>query len=116
MKRTILAGGLSLLFFSNILFAQCFGPSANAVNTTIKKLNKIKDDQKIILKGHILTKVGHEKYIFTDGTGEIRVEIDNEIFPQVPITEESKLEIYGEIEKDFLQSPEIDVNYLKVIK
>lgn len=74
------------------------------------------DDAPVVLEGHIIKQVGKKKYIFSDGTAEIRVEVDQKYFPTTPINEKTKVQIRGEIEKDFLQSPEIDIEYLAIIK
>lgn len=73
------------------------------------------DDVPVSLQGKLLRQVGKEKYIFSDGTGEIRVEIDARLFAGVKVDENTTVRIRGEVEKDFLQSPEIDVDLLSVV-
>ena len=58
----------------------------------------------------LLKKVGNEKYLFSDGKQEIRVEIDDEDFPAIKIGDKMRVEIRGKVESDFFESPEIDVN------
>lgn len=70
------------------------------------------DDAPVTLQGKLLRQVGKEKYIFSDGTGEIRVDIDAELFAGRRIDENTTVRLRGEVEKDFLQSPEIDVDEL----
>ena len=104
-------------------FAQYTGPSsaapaaASSPLTTISAVLKDgKDDQKVTLTGTLKEKVGNEKYTFTDGKDEIRVEIDSEDFPTQKVDEKVKIEITGEVEKDYFQSPEIDVDTVKIIQ
>ena len=59
--------------------------------------------------------VSPEKYIFSDGEDEIRVEIDRQLFPTNPVTDKVTVQIAGEVEKDFLETPEIDVKTLLVV-
>ena len=47
----------------------------------------------------------HEKYIFTDGADTIRFEID----------EKTRIEIRGEVKKDFLTPSETDVDIIRRI-
>lgn len=68
-----------------------------------------------MLEGYLVKKVGAKKYLFSDGSAEIRVEIDRRHFPSTPITEKTKVRIRGEVEKDFLKSPEIDVDDLAIV-
>ncbi|MDL2285916.1 NirD/YgiW/YdeI family stress tolerance protein [Desulfococcaceae bacterium OttesenSCG-928-F15] len=88
------------------------GPSTKTVADILK--NPV-DDEDVILQGKILRKLKKDKYIFSDGTGEIRVEIDREEFRGQRVTDTTLVEIAGEVEKDFMESPEIDVERLTII-
>jgi len=108
---------LSLLFWTVPALAQFDGPGAKTVPSTVRAvLDNPQDDQTVTLRGRLLEQVGNEKYAFVDDTGQIRVEIDNDVFPKQRITPEMTVEIYGEVEKDFLQSPEVDVERLTVVR
>lgn len=114
--RSLLVFPLFLLFASPAA-AQFSGPGAQESPTTVQAvLDDPQDDQVVTLRGRILEKVGDEKYAFTDDSAQIRVEIDREVFPPQQITPEMQVEIYGEVEDDFLQDPEIDVERLTVVK
>jgi len=93
--------------------AQYVGPSGLQLTTVANVLKTAKDDQKVLLQGVLLKKIGHEKYEFSDGTGTIRVEIDDVIFPREPIDEKTRVEIAGEFEKEFTKAPEIDVDSIR---
>ena len=97
--------------------AQFDGPGAQGDETQVQAiLDNPTDDQRVTLRGRILEQVGEEKYLFTDGNAQIRIEIDAETFPQQRITPEMTVQIYGEVEKDFLQDPEIDVERLSIVE
>lgn len=49
-----------------------------------------------------------------DGTDQIRVDIDDDDFPNVPVGENTRVRIHGEVEFDYRDSPEIDVERLEV--
>lgn len=93
--------------------AQYVGPSGMQRQTVADVLKTAKDDQKVLLQGVLLRKLGHEKYEFSDGTGTIRVEIDDSIFPREPIDEKTRVEIVGEFEREFTKAPEIDVDSIR---
>lgn len=96
--------------------AQFAGPGAPDAPTTVQAiLDSPDDDQTVMLQGVLLEKVGHEKYAFSDETGQIRVEIDDDVFPPRRITPDSTVDIYGEVEKDFLRSPEVDVERMTIV-
>ena len=97
------------------VYAQYVGPSTlNTPLSVADILKKPVDDQDVVLSGFITKKVGKEKYMFSDGTGEIRVEIEAEDFPAQKIDAKTRVEIRGEVETDFLQSPEIDVKRIRI--
>lgn len=117
-KRFGLAAAVLVLGSAHVAFAQYAGPSsakpaARASFSTVAEILKNPvDDVQVSLQGHLVRQVGKEKYFFSDGTGEIRVEIDTEHFPATRIDDKTKVRLQGEIEKDFMQSPEIDVKQL----
>ena len=98
---------------AGIASAQYVGPSNVRLTTVAEVLKTGADDQHVVLRGKLLKKVGSEKYDFSDGTGTIRVEIDKKIFPREPIDDKTQLELQGEVEKDFMNSPEIDVDSIR---
>ena len=69
------------------------GPAAPANVAAILK-NPV-DDQAVVLRGNLLRKVGNEKYTFSDGTAEIRVEIDDKVFMNRKIDARTQVEIRG---------------------
>ncbi len=96
--------------------AQYTGPGATAMPGSVAEVLKDPvDDRKVLLRGKLLKKVSSDKYLFSDDSGEIRVEIDDDLFRGIKVSDTSEIEIYGEIEKDFLRDPEIDVRRITVI-
>jgi len=115
MKKPVLI--LAAALVAGPAFAQFTGPGARPVVTVLQAvLDKPVDDQRVILRGKIVRQVAGDKYIFSDGKSEIRVEIDSRLFPAKPVTATTLVEIAGEVEKDFLESPEIDVDALHVVE
>jgi uncharacterized protein (TIGR00156 family) len=97
--------------------AQFTGPGAVAADVTVKSiLQKPVDDQWVSVRGHITKRVGSDKYLFTDGTGEIRLDIDDKYFPtEAPITSETPIQISGKVDTEFMRSPEIDVKQIVIL-
>lgn len=74
------------------------------------------DDMWVTLRGHIIKKISHDKYIFADSTGQIRIDVDDKYFPYgTPINPTTLVEITGEIDKEFMSSPEVDVKKIIVV-
>ena len=102
-----LVGGAALGMATPAL-AQYTGPTKGEFATVEAVLSEAKDDAFVTLQGRLLEKVSEDKYMFADESGEIRVEIDREDF-KTPIDDTTLVEIRGEVEKDFMETPEIDV-------
>lgn len=97
--------------------AQFVGPGATAPYRTVAEvLQRAIDDTRVELEGFITKQVGKDKFIFTDGKSEIRIEIDAKYMPPEKFDERTRVRIRGEVEKDFLESPEIDVDGVTLIK
>lgn len=64
------------------------------------------------MRGYLTKQVGPEKYMFSDSTGEIRVEIEREDFRGLKVDNKTGVEVTGEVEKDFMESIEIDVEVI----
>ncbi len=69
-----------------------------------------------MLSGYLIRKTGKEKYIFSDGVSEMTVDIDDKYLPATPISEKTKVQIRGEIDKDLFRSPEVEVDFVSVLK
>ena len=116
IQMSIALAATSLLAFASGASAQYAGPSSKAGPRSVAEILKNPvDDQSVVLSGYILRQVGNEKYIFSDGTAEIRVDIDAKLFPAQKIDDKVKVELRGEVEKEFMETPEIDVDVLTVL-
>lgn len=91
------------------------GPgSMNA--STVQAAKKMRDDSKVTLTGNIVQRIGGDKYIFRDATGEITIEIDDKDFRGQNVTPQNLVRIFGEVEKEFGSGVEIDVKRLDVVR
>ena len=89
------------------------GPGVEA--TTIQNALNMKDDTNVRLVGTIEKSLGDEKYMFKDATGEIIVEIDNDLWQGRTITPNDTVEIAGDVDKEWNRKTKIDVDSLKVV-
>lgn len=96
--------------------AQYIGPgTTRAPGSLTELLQNPTDGQSVQLRGRLLQKLNRDKYLFSDGKSQIRVEIDAEVFPKQTIDDKTEIEITGEVEKDFMETPEIDVDRAEVV-
>lgn len=92
------------------------GPSNVQLMTAKDLLDKGKDDQYVKLRGKLTSHKGGEDYEFTDQSGKMTVEIDNEHFPQgVNIDHNTMVELVGEFDKETFGASTLDVKQVKVV-
>ena len=84
------------------------GPSA-ANKVSVEEAKELRDDAPVVMEGKIEQSLGDEKYVFSDGKDKVTVEIDNEDWRGVSVSEQDTVEIKGEVDKEFMDT-EIDVN------
>ncbi|GHV64123.1 hypothetical protein AGMMS49587_15860 [Spirochaetia bacterium] len=116
MKRMMFfAGmiGIMLVFGTGTAAAQGYtGPGLDAV--TVVEAKNFRDDTPVVLRGKIERFLGNERYLFTDSTGTITVEIDDMLWVGLSINQNDTVEVSGEVDKDF-RGIEIEVNSIKKI-
>lgn len=89
-----------------------FVPQEMAVETVADAKDKA-DDTIVVLQGYIAKSLGGDKYAFTDKTGEIIIEIDDDEFDGVSVTSGEMIEIMGEIDKDSKKPVKVEVKTIK---
>lgn len=130
MKRIVQASLMTAaLTASALAFAQPAGyagpsskPSAKAaaanfpLMTSKDLLAKGKDGQNVRLQGKLLNHKGGENYEFADASGKMKVEIDDDRFPEgVRIDQNTTVELVGEFDKNTFGESALDVSQLKVV-
>ena len=97
--------------------ARYTGPSVLDERPTVQDiLDKPQDGQPVRLQGKLLRQTGRQYYVFSDGTAEIKVEIDEDDFPQTPVNENTVVEIRGEVDTGLKRAPEIEVEELIIVE
>ncbi len=123
MKKTAALLALTALVSGPLFAAQNGGfsdPTAPAANVqkggfsgdetvvTVKQAQDLKDDAWVTMRGTIEKRVSDDDYIFRDATGTMKVDIDHKRWEGQNVTPKDKVEIQGELDKDF-NSTELDV-------
>ncbi|MDR0410093.1 MAG: NirD/YgiW/YdeI family stress tolerance protein [Spirochaetaceae bacterium] len=75
------------------------GPGSDTEITTVEQAKKLKDDAQVVLKGTIDKKLGGEKYLFSDSSGSIIIEIDDHLWRGLSADQNDTLEITGEVDR-----------------
>jgi uncharacterized protein (TIGR00156 family) len=69
------------------------------------------EDMPVSFRGIIVRRAYREHYVFTDGTGEILLDIDDDYLPRgTPVTPGMAVAIAGLVDRKLLRPPEIEVH------
>ena len=105
-----------LLMGSVAVQAQFSGGQQPAVTTVKMIKDSGKDDQLVTIEGKIIKQVKKDDYIFQDATGQIVVDIDAKVFAGQKVTPDNVVRLEGEIDKELMREPEVDVHKLTIVK
>jgi len=111
-KYTISALVLTLAFATSVAAQTNMGgfDGPSIKNSSVAEALKMNDDTPVVLTGKIEKALGDEKYQFSDGTASIVVEIDDDDWRGITVKPENTVELRGEIDKELMQNPEVDVD------
>lgn len=93
---------------------QATKPAYAATNISTIKANP-KDDQKVSLTGTLVRKTHHEHYLFSDGSGEIIIDIDDKLFPNQQVNEKTKIRVDGEVDTHRKRDPHIEAERIAIV-
>jgi uncharacterized protein (TIGR00156 family) len=79
-------------------FAQFTGPDAQGAPSTVADARNARIGTYVTLEGNIIARQREDYYTFSDGTGEIRVEISQGTFAGQPVGPETRVRIVGEVD------------------
>lgn len=119
MKKILMLSIVFCVVFGGSVQAQFverggFKDPATIVNT-VAELKHMQDDAYVVLEGKIEKRLGKEEYLFSDGSGSITVEIDDDEWRGVEVGPQDSVEIIGELDKGIV-SDEIDVKQIRLLK
>lgn len=74
-----------------------------------------KDDQRVVVRGEIVSKVDEERYVIGDGTGTIQAEIDDDVARRAALGIGTRVEISGEVDTNVTKAPTIKAKRVAVL-
>lgn len=94
------------------------GPVSGAQADTVIKAMELPDGAPVVLTGNIVSQIAgkKDKFVFRDGTGEIRMEIDKKDFRGQTITPQDTVRVIGKVDKDFGKEMEIEAKQIEIVK
>lgn len=106
MKKSLFTTMIAaaLLSLSSMAYAQennqAPSVSSTPAKSTVEAAKTMPDESMVILEGTITSDLGDEMYVFTDSTGSINIEIDDEEWNGVSPDSDMVIMIQGEVDKD----------------
>lgn len=70
-------------------------------------------EKNVVVEGVLVRQIKDDTFIFSDGKGEIQVELDDDIHMAQPINEKTKVRLFGEYEGG--TPPEIEVEHIQIL-
>ena len=116
MKKVFVALVLVIMLMPNA-YATGMGGfyDANYVGVTVKEVKNMPDEAYVSLKGNIVKRLTVDEYLFSDKTGSIIVEIDDEEWAGQMVKPNDMIEVTGEIDKNY-RNTKVDVESLRILK
>ncbi|MBX9904424.1 MAG: NirD/YgiW/YdeI family stress tolerance protein [Burkholderiales bacterium] len=112
MKKII---AVMLLLGAMPAFAQFGSPAEKASVKSI--LAAPNDGHRVVLRGTIVSDNGDESYLFTDGTGQISLAIENRLLWGQKLVKGTPVEIEGEVDEHWFSDViDISVERVQVMK
>ena len=88
------------------------GPNGSI--TTVQSAKSLRDDTWVTLRGNIIERISDDTYLFKDATGTINIDINSKRWNGLTVGPQDKVEIVGEVDKDW-NSVEIDVKEISKV-
>ncbi|EJR3609456.1 TPA: NirD/YgiW/YdeI family stress tolerance protein [Vibrio vulnificus] len=89
------------------------GPMNVSVVSELLKDSTMFTEKDVVVEGTLVRQLNKDTYIFTDGSAEIQVELDDDIRLTQTINSNTRLRLFGEFEGG--NTPEIEVDSLTLL-
>lgn len=76
---------------------------------SVQQALKAADNSMVTLVGNITKQIDGDEFLFTDGTAEIKIEIDRHVWNGLNVGPNDKVRIYGKLDNDAFEKADIDV-------
>ena len=123
IKKTVIAIATAAIILPTAALAGEHGKNESTLNysgpeETVTVADLLQDtsmftEKQAIVEGQLIKQINADTFIFSDGTKEIQVEIDDDINMPAAINATTRLRLYGEYEGG--NTPEIEVDRLQLL-
>ncbi|MGL4714744.1 MAG: YgiW/YdeI family stress tolerance OB fold protein [Aeromonas sp.] len=106
-------GLLTLISISSVATAAYTGPQEQN-KVSVAQLKELADDSRATLEGKLVKQLGGEHYLFRDASGEVEVEVDQDVWRGTEVGPDDLIRIYGEVDHSWNKT-EMDVETLEKV-
>ena len=106
--KTYLENQPSLLELGN-LFGYQYHLSDKLNQLSLSFLQEKKYKESIAFHQELITYFKDDKYLFTDGTDQIKLEIKNRVWNGLNVGPQDKIRVYGKLDNEIFEKPELEV-------
>lgn len=96
MKKTCVA--LTLALLAPWAAAQFTGPAVEGRQVTVQEVGLMLPGRYVTVVGHVVAHQREDYYLFRDGTGEMRVQIEDNVWRGRPVNPQTRVRLQGEID------------------
>lgn len=124
MKKVILATAATIILAPTLAMAkdgdkyhqstiQYTGPVEVVTVDSLLQDTSMFTEKNVVVEGVLVRQLKGDTFIFSDGKGEIQIELDDDIHMTQPIDHTTKVRLFGEYEGG--NTPEIEVDRIQVL-
>ncbi len=113
MNRAKVIGLVALMSVSSFAMAAYSGPKEEN-KVSVAQLKEVADDQWVTLEGKLVKHLGGENYLFRDASGEVEVEVDEEVWRGTEVGPEDLIRVRGEVDHSWNKT-EVEVEQLEKV-
>ncbi|BCV51567.1 NirD/YgiW/YdeI family stress tolerance protein [Shewanella algae] len=103
-------------FCSAAALAAYTGPGAENRVSTASQVEQANDDTQVELTGYLVKSLGDETYLFRDDSGEVKVEIDHDLWRNInaDVKESTLVKLTGEVDTEW-NGKEVEIESITLV-
>ena len=113
MNKASVIGLLTLMSISSFTMAAFTGPQEQN-KVSVAQLKDLADDSWATLEGNLVKHLGGENYMFRDASGEVEVEVDQDVWRGTEVGPDDLICIRGEVDHSWNKT-EVEVEHLEKV-
>lgn len=113
VSKVSVFGLLTLMSISSFTMAAYNGPQGQGT-VSVAQLKSLADDSWVTLEGRLVQYLGDDNYIFRDASGQVKVEIDQDVWRGTDVGPNDRIRIFGELDHNWNRA-KVDVESLTKI-